>query len=86
LYYRKIIKFNLKSERVEIGSNTKILDNSYVTPDTKIPDNCVFGGKPAKYLGEITEAADIMMSEFCNNYYKNLVITQSTIIKDKEDK
>lgn len=62
--------------------NSQILDGSYITPDTKVPDNCVFGGKPAKYLGEITEAADIMMPEFCNNYYKSLIITQSSIVKE----
>jgi hypothetical protein len=55
-----------------------------VTPDCKVPDNCVFGGKPAKFLGEITEAADIMMSEFCNNYYKSLIITQPSVVKENE--
>jgi dynactin-5 len=67
------------AERCEIGTNVKILDNSYVPPDTKVPDNSIFGGNPAKYLGEIAESADIMMSEFCNNYYKNLIITQASV-------
>jgi hypothetical protein len=71
---------------VEIGSNVKIMDNSYITAETKVPDNCVFGGKPgiinitlARYLGEVTDGFDIMMSEFCSSYYKNLIITQSVI-------
>ena len=37
----------------------------------------MFGGRPAKYLGELTEGNDMVMSEFCNNYYKNLIITQN---------
>jgi len=49
-----------------------------------VPDNCVFGGKPAKFIGEITEAADIMMSEFCNNYYKSLIISQPSLVKENE--
>lgn len=67
------------SDRCEIGSNVKILDGSYIPCDTKIPDNSVFGGRPAKYLGELTEGNDMIMSEFCNNYYKNLIITQNVI-------
>jgi dynactin-5 len=67
------------SDRVEIGNNVKIEDNTYITPDMKIPDNSVFGGKPAQYLGEITETQDIIMSEYCNSYYKNLIVTQPNI-------
>jgi len=51
------------------------LDDSYVTPDTKVPDNCVFGGRPAKYLGEIFESSQMIMSEFCTNFYNNLKIS-----------
>jgi dynactin-5 len=70
------------ADRVEVGSNVKILDDTYIPADTKVPDNCVFGGKPGKYLGEITESADIVMSLFCDSYYKNLVITQSAIVTE----
>jgi dynactin-5 len=67
------------SDRVEIGNNVKIEDNTYITPDMKIPDNSVYGGKPGQYLGEITETQDIIMSEYCNSYYKNLIVTQAGI-------
>lgn len=65
------------SDRVEIGSNVKIPDGSYIPPDTKIVDNCVFGGKPAKYLGELTETFQIWINEFCSNYYYNLFVSQN---------
>ena len=61
---------------MEVGNNVKILDGSYVTADSRIPDNSIFGGKPAKFLDENSEAMDLYMPEYCNNYYKNLVITQ----------
>ncbi len=73
------------ADRVEVGSNVKILDDTYIPADTKVPDNCVFGGKPGKYLGEITESADIIMSLFCDSYYKNLVITQSAIVTEQSN-
>ncbi len=64
------------ADRVEIGSNVKIPDGSYLPPDTKVLDNSVFGGKPAKYLGEIPETFQLWINEFCSNYYLNLIITQ----------
>ena len=62
------------SDRTEIGSNIKILENTYIPPDTRVPDNCVFGGKPGKYLGEIPDGFEKVQEEFCNQYFNSLII------------
>ena len=64
------------SDRCEIGTNVKILEGSYLPPDVKVPDNSVFGGRPAKYLGELTESFEKVIEEFCCNFYLNLIITK----------
>ena len=69
------LKFN-KGERTEIGSNCKILANSYIPDDVKLPDYTVWGGAPAKYLGENTESWISVMTEFCNDYYKSITISK----------
>lgn len=57
-----------------------------MTADSRFPDNSIVGGKPARHLEENTEAMDLYMPEYCNYYYKNLVITQPSSNKDKEKK
>lgn len=66
-------------ERTEIGSKVKILPDTYIPPETKIPDNSVFGGNPGKYLGELSEAFEQLLEEFCNDYFLNLIITQGNL-------
>lgn len=62
-------------DRAEIGSNVKILPHTVIACDTKIPDNCVYGGKPPRYLGEITEGFGQYMEDLCSNYYINVIFT-----------
>ena len=33
-----------------IGDNVKILDDSYLPPDTNVPPFTVYGGKPGTFL------------------------------------
>lgn len=70
--------FYLQSDRVEIGSCVKVLENSYVPPDSKLVDNGIYSGVPAKFIGENFESAELMTTEFCNIFYKNLLITTNT--------
>ena len=63
-------------DRVEIGINCRILDFTYIPPDTKLPESSIFGGCPGQYLGENHESAELMASEFCSTFYKNLIVTQ----------
>ena len=41
-----ILLFINQSHRCMINDNVKILDDSFITPDTVIPPFCVYGGKP----------------------------------------
>lgn len=61
-------------ERSEIGCCVKILDDTYVPPDVRVPDHCVFGGNPGKILGEICESFELWIDNFCSNFYTNLII------------
>lgn len=63
-------------ERVEIGINVRILDGSYIPSDIKLADNSVYGGCPGKHLGENHESMELMMNEYCNNFYRNIIINQ----------
>jgi carbonic anhydrase/acetyltransferase-like protein (isoleucine patch superfamily) len=86
LHFGKLFHLKFKGDRVEIGNNVKILDGSYVTSDSRIPDNSIIAGKPAKFLEENSEAMDLYMPEYCNNYYKNLIITQPiSVSKEKRE-
>lgn len=49
-YCVRIGKDCIVMDNVNIGNNSIILDNSIVPEDTNIPDNCVFGGRPAKFI------------------------------------
>ena len=64
-------------DRAEIGNNIKILDNSYVPPDVKLVDNSAYGGFPVRFLGEISEGFENKLEDFCNNYYKKLIVSQT---------
>ena len=59
--------------RVIIKDNCKILDDSVIPADTVIPPYSVFGGKPAQYLGELTEAISQQNAELAKSYYKNFI-------------
>ena len=43
-------------QRCIIRENCKIQDGSILAPDTVVPPNCVYGGQPATYLGELPES------------------------------
>jgi dynactin-5 len=64
-------------ERSEVGCCVKILDDTYVPPDVRVPDNCVFGGYPGKYLGELCESFEQWIENYCSNFYANLNIISS---------
>mmetsp|Transcript_29199 Transcript_29199/g.30321 ORF Transcript_29199/g.30321 Transcript_29199/m.30321 type:complete len:203 (-) Transcript_29199:111-719(-) len=66
------------ADRVEVGTCVRVLDNSYVPPDARLVDNGIYAGVPAKFIGENYESAELMMSEFCNIFYKNILITTSS--------
>ena len=55
----------------------KILDDTVIPPDTNIPSFTVFGGKPAQYLGELTEAISQINADLAKNYYRNFVGLQA---------
>ena len=55
-----------------LNQNCKILDNSVVAPDTVIPSFTVYGGKPAVYLGELTEAATFLHKMNAITYYQRM--------------
>ena len=61
-------------ERSEVGCCVKILDDCYVPPDVRVPDNCVFGGFPGKVLGEVTEGFEQWIENYCSNFYASLNI------------
>jgi dynactin-5 len=44
--------------RAIVLGNCKILDNSVVCPDTVIPPFTVWGGRPARYIGDLPESFD----------------------------
>ena len=59
--------------RVVIKDNVKILDDTVIPPDTNIPSFTVFGGKPAQYMGELTEAISSINADLAKTYYRNFV-------------
>ena len=59
--------------RVVIKDNTKILDDSVLAADTIVPPFTVFGGKPALYLGELTESMAQINADLCKTYYRNFI-------------
>ena len=44
-----------------------------VPNDTVIPSYTVFGGKPAQFLGELTEAISTINEDLAKTYYKNFI-------------
>lgn len=62
----------IKSSKCVLNNNCKILDNSVVAPDTVIPSFTVYGGKPAVYLGELTEAATCIHRINAITYYQRM--------------
>jgi len=38
-----------------------------------VPPNCVFGGQPATYLGDLPESIAIINGELAKSYYKNFI-------------
>ena len=59
--------------RVVIKDNVKILDDTVIPPDTNIPSFTVFGGKPAQFLGELTESIAMINADLAKTYYRNFV-------------
>ena len=59
--------------RVVIKDNTKILDDSVLAADTIVPPFTIYGGKPALYLGELTESMAQVNATLAKDYYKNFI-------------
>ena len=59
--------------RVVIKDNVKILDDTVIPPDTNIPSFTVFGGRPAQFLGELTESISSINADLAKTYYRNFV-------------
>ena len=59
--------------RVVIKDNVKILDDTVIPPDTNIPSYTVFGGKPAQFLGELTESISAINADLAKTYYRNFI-------------
>ena len=62
---------------VVIKDNVKILDDTVIPPDTNIPSYTVFGGRPAQFLGELTESISTINSDLAKTYYRNFVGLQA---------
>lgn len=50
------------------------MPNSYVPPDSKLVDHGIYEGNPVQLIGENFESFELMMTEFCSNFYKNIII------------
>jgi acetyltransferase-like isoleucine patch superfamily enzyme len=44
---------------VVIGNNVTILDDSIIAPGVNIPENTVYGGRPAKFIQLATDSYDL---------------------------
>lgn len=67
--YVKIGKDCIIGPRVVIGDCCIILDGTIVPADAQLASSSVYGGKPAMYMGEITESASIVQKTSCINYF-----------------
>lgn len=70
-----------------IGDNVKILDDSYLPPDTNVPPFTVYGGKPgnilfiiskkniflAHFIAELPESAGLIHQEEISSYYNSFI-------------
>ncbi len=50
-----------------------ILDGSVVAPETVIPPFAVFGGSPAKCVGELPECTQDLLVDATVSYYQHFV-------------
>lgn len=47
-----------------------ILEDSVLAPDTVVPSFSVYGGRPARFLGELTEAMPFIMKDFTLDFIR----------------
>ena len=50
-----------------------VADNTVVSPETNIPSYAIYGGNPARYLGELPGPCQDILSDYTNSYYLNFV-------------
>ena len=66
----KIHKNSIISNRCQIQDNSMILEDSVLAPDTVVPSFSVYGGRPARFLGELTEAMPFIMKDFTLDFIR----------------
>jgi len=49
----------------------QIADNSIVPPDTVVPPFMLFGGSPAKHIGDLPECTQYLMIDATKQYYEH---------------
>jgi dynactin-5 len=84
--YVKIGKECIIGPRVVIGDCCIILDGTIVPADAQLASSSVYGGKPALYMGEITESASIVQKYACISYFENFIETKNQDLLKKEEK
>lgn len=57
-------------KRCSLKDCCQIADNSVLPPDTVVPSFFVFGGKPARPIGELPESTQYLMTEATKQFYK----------------
>ena len=62
------------SDRTKIENNVKILDNTYVPSDMELVEYGIYGGYPAKLVGNVEQQFTQYMEYFCYEYFDKLVI------------
>lgn len=75
--YVKIGKDCIIGPRVVIGDCCIILDGTIVPADAQLASSSVYGGKPALYMGELTQSASIVQKTSTVNYFDNFIETKN---------
>lgn len=68
----RIGKNCILEDNVVVGNNSIILDNSILAEDSMVPNDCVFGGRPARFLyrSPVTTKQDHIIEAI--NYYQSV--------------
>ena len=55
-------------DNVVVGKNAMVAAGSLVTPGKQIPEGVLWGGSPAKYMRDLTEAEITNNARLCHGY------------------
>ncbi len=66
----KIMKNAIIQNRAQIHDNVMIMEDSVIAPDTVVPSFSVYGGRPARFMGELTEAMPFIMKDFTTEFVR----------------